>query len=564
MIAPNYNEFCAQAERHYFDFLRNEAEQPVPEEVIDHIMGCLHCREQINRLEAMLAEFKEHPAQHQMAAAAILKLHFSFVGKRVNCADVRPFLPNLLVPTMQIRIPTPITAHIDNCEQCREDSRELQDLGLSQKQLVILSQLFAEEFDADQTDCAEAREAIHDVAAMAFERTSAKTLRHLSLCVKCREKLYRFRQEIIERIKSNHQENKNPGSILACSSVKTSDVFDYSIPYGIDPESDEYAKFRKSLTAHLVGCADCLEKIQQLHKTIYTIAERPESGVVTVFHIDSTAEVEQENLYAGFPVRVDTLRASLRETADLDYPVQAHSEKFETAVKLKPATKRFKPLLKIALPAAAVLMIGIGLFYNIHTATGLGIEKIYGALEMVKNIHTINIDPDNQSVAQERWIARNAGLYVVKTKNICILSDISARVRKTKDFDTGITEQVPLNNGAMTEVTNMIHGSLHLMPFRTPSDISADAKWSEIRDPRLNLNAVNTKVYELSWDDKASYGSTIKRILRIFSDSSTNLPKKIQWFNQSLSDSEPVLESVMIIEYPDDKEMLAKAETMSF
>ena len=61
MIAPNYNKFCAEAERHYFDLLRDEAERPVPSEVINHIMGCLYCREQMSRLEAMLAECKEHP-----------------------------------------------------------------------------------------------------------------------------------------------------------------------------------------------------------------------------------------------------------------------------------------------------------------------------------------------------------------------------------------------------------------------------------------------------------------------------------------------------------------------
>ncbi len=154
MIAPNYNKFCAEAERHYFDLLRDEAERPVPSEVVDHIMGCIYCREQMSRLEAMLAECKEHPqthpAQRQMATTAILKLHFSFVGKHVNCADVRPFLPNLLVPTTQIRIPTPITAHIDNCDQCKEDSKKLQNLGLSQKQLITLSQLFADELDAER------------------------------------------------------------------------------------------------------------------------------------------------------------------------------------------------------------------------------------------------------------------------------------------------------------------------------------------------------------------------------------------------------------------------------
>jgi len=559
MIAPNYNKFCAEAERHYFDLLRDEAERPVPSEVIDHIMGCLYCREQMSRLEAMLAGCKERPqTQSQMATTAILKLHFSFVGKRVNCADARPFLPNLLAPTTQIRMPTPITAHIDNCDQCKEDSKKLQNLGLSNKQLMTLSELFADELDADETDCAAAREAIPTVVAMAFGLTDAKTLRHLSLCPKCRQELYKFRQIILEQTKVPHSENETQKSAFPCSSVGAKDVFDYCIPYGIDPASDEYAKFRKSLTTHIICCADCLDKIQQLHKAVYTIADRPESGVATVFHIDTTPNVDTENIYAGFPVRV--------EMANLDSREQTHSEKFETAIKLKSASKsnNFRPLLKMAIPAAAVLMVAVGLFINVHTAKGLGIEQIYRAIDMVKNIHISSFVADSQKPVQEVWIARSSGLYVIKTENECTLWNISNEVKKTKNLDTGTNEQASLNTDALANIKTRIYGSMNIMPFRTPSDIPANARWSEITDSELTVKTSNTKVYELSWAEKAYDGSTTQKSWRIFTDASTNLPQKIQWFKQSVSDPQPVLESIMIIEYPGDKEMLAKAEAMLF
>ncbi|MGA2322987.1 MAG: hypothetical protein ABSG22_03980 [Sedimentisphaerales bacterium] len=560
MIAPDYNKLCAEAERHYFDFLRDEAEQPVPSEVIDHITGCHHCREQMSQLEAMLAECKERPqtylAQRQMATAAILKLHFSFVGKHVNCTDARPFLPNLLAPTVQIRIPTPITAHIDNCDQCKEDSKKLQNLGLSNKQLITLSELFADELDADETDCTMAREAIPAVVAMAFNRTDAKTLRHLSLCPKCRQELYKFRQTILEQTKILHSRNEIQKSIFPCSSVGAGDVFDYCIPYGIDPTSDEYAKFRKSLTTHIVCCDECLDKIQQLHKTIYTIAERPESGVATVFHIDTTARVETESLYAGFPVRV--------EMANLGSQEQPHIEEYEKVVKLRPASKGIRPLLKIALPAAALIMLGVGLFINVHTAKGLAIEQIYRAIDMVKNIHISSFVPDNQKPVQEVWIARNSGLYVIKTENKCTLSNTSSRIQKTKDLGTGIINQTSLSSDVLAGIATKISNSLHIMPFRTPSDIPADARWSEITDSEIAVKTSNTKVYELSWTESAYDGSTTQKSWRIFTDTSTNLPQKVQWFKQSASAPQPVLESIMIIEYPGDKEMLAKAETMSF
>jgi len=560
MIAPNYNKLCVEAERHYFDFLRNEVERSVPNEVIDHIRGCHHCREQMGQLEAMLAECKEQPqiqmAQRQMATTAILKLHFSFVGKYVNCADARPFLPNLLASTTQIRMPTPITAHIDNCDQCKEDSKKLQNLDLSNKQLITLSELFADELDAGETDCTTAREAIPAVVAMAFGRTDAKTLRHLSLCPKCRQELYKSRQIILEQTKILHSRNETQKSIFPCSSVGAGDVFDYCIPYGIDPTSDEYAKFRKSLTTHIVCCDECLDKIQQLHKTIYTIAERPESGVATVFHIDTTARVEAESIYAGFPVRV--------EMVNLDSQEQPHIEEYEKVVKLKPASKNLRPLLKIALPVAAMLMLGVGLFFNVHTAKGLAIEQIYRAIDMVKNIRISNFAPDRQEPVQEVWVSRSSGLYVIKTENECTLWNISDGMKKTKHLDTGTNEQISLNTEALANIRIRIYGSIGIMPFDKSSDIPLGATWSEITDSEIAVKAGNTKVYELSCTEDAYDGSTTRKSWWIFTDTSTNLPRKIQWFKQSASDPQPVLESIVIIEYPGDEEILAKAEAMSF
>jgi len=40
--------------------------------------------------------------------------------------------------------------------------------------------------------------------------------------------------------------------------------------------------------------------------------------------------------------------------------------------------------MKRALPVAAVLMLGIGLFSAVHTAKGLGIEQIYRAIDTVR------------------------------------------------------------------------------------------------------------------------------------------------------------------------------------
>ena len=114
------------------------------------------------------------------------------------------------------------------------------------------------------------------------------------------------------------------------------------------------------------------------------------------------------------------------------------------------------------------------------------------------------------------------------------------------------------------DIATKIHSALDVMPFPTPFDIPDGSKWSEMTDSGLAFESTNTEVYELSWSETVSDGSTIQRGRRIFTDASTNLPQKIQYFKQEASDPEPVLESIMIIEYPADEEILAMAEGMSF
>src|SRR5574340_1000355 len=91
----------------------------VPEAIVRHIRRCLVCRKQIERLkEAVIGAGGETRGSRTTMTRDIidtLSLHFGCVEERVTCARVKPFLPGLLLPSVQIRIPTPITVHIDHC-----------------------------------------------------------------------------------------------------------------------------------------------------------------------------------------------------------------------------------------------------------------------------------------------------------------------------------------------------------------------------------------------------------------------------------------------------------------
>jgi hypothetical protein len=125
MIAANPNSLCDEAKLYYFDLLANEGDNLVPAFVVDHISQCQNCQEQMDRLKGVFLQTEVCDSSDQglvsAALAVMLRLHFAYIGKRVTCRTVRPFLPSLLEPSLEVRIPTPITAHLDNCRQCAED-----------------------------------------------------------------------------------------------------------------------------------------------------------------------------------------------------------------------------------------------------------------------------------------------------------------------------------------------------------------------------------------------------------------------------------------------------------
>ncbi len=256
MIAPKHNSSCGEAKLYYYDFLHDESRELIPESILNHIEQCQHCHEKTDQLKVMLSQTDAiEPEQRQVnfAVTTMLIFHFAYIGKRVTCETVRPFLPGLLDPALKIRKPTPITAHLDNCRQCVEDLEMIQRLNLDHKQLCRLSQLFAEEPGEDNISCSQAKASITAVVFMALHETNEGVLKHLCTCPDCRKLLYQYRESVRKDLLDSKEEQKES----ICEEISTTDIFDYAVPYGLDPADDQYAKFRESLTSHLRFCPTC-------------------------------------------------------------------------------------------------------------------------------------------------------------------------------------------------------------------------------------------------------------------------------------------------------------------
>lgn len=563
MIAHNFNSLCKQAELYYYDSLSGESRKPVPEFVINHINQCRYCSEQISQLKDILSQAEGYidPKQKQIngITAGWFKLHFAYVGKPVTCEMVKPFLPGLLEPLLEIKIPTPITVHLDNCRQCSEDLETIRKLNLNPKQLYRLSRLFAEKGAEDNVSCSQAQAAALTVVSMIFSATSEGILKHLCICTDCRNVIYQRRETIRNESLNSRIERKD----FPCEEILAADIFDYTVPYGFDPANDQYAKFRQALTSHIRMCPICLAKIQQLHNTVYDIAERAESGVVTIYHIDESAKTEAisktDDIYAGFPIKVEI--AGYQDQVKAEQPVSTIN--FNTALKQKVLAKNIKPLLKIGIATAAAILITTALFLNISTARAVTLKGIYKAIEKVKNVHILSFVPDKKEPVQEQWVSRTLNVNMIKTEKESVLWDIASKVKKVKPRDGNSVETTMLSAKMITGIQNSITGSLGLMPFYSISEIPNEAEWRRADDKSVEITN-KIEVYDLVWVEKIYGGYLVSKKWRFFVDPETNLPQRVECYKKSDPNSEYILESINTVECLDDSEMQKVIEGASF
>jgi len=549
MIAFDPDSLCREAKTYYYDFLYDESRKSIPQRFIEHIEGCTNCQGSINKLVAALSQAEEHsePEQeeHSSAVATMLRLHLAYIGEHVTCDMVKPFLPGLLHPALEIRIPTPITAHLDNCRECTEDLEKIRELGLNREQLCRLSQLFAQEAMGDSMSCSQAHASILAVASMALHETTKEVLKHLCRCRECRDALYQYRETVLDQ----YLREKSGQEGFPCNEVSAADLFDYVIPYGLDPANDQYARFRPSFASHTRCCPACLTRMQHLHSTIYTIAERAESDVVTIYRIadsDKTEAVtESDDLYAGFPIQVEvTSRGNAAKTRH-SVPIIG----LGATLKQRFSRMNLISLAKVA-TVAAVVFVAITLLLNSPTARGVSLQSIYKAVETVKNVHISKLVPDKAEPIQEKWVSQTLAIYLTKTGNRFDLIDIYRREGKSKMTDSDETKTFPLTPASIATFERKIMSiSQELVPFGGPSDIPAGAIWSRVAGASSGTNGHSLELYDLTWIEEDYSSPRVFKRWRVSIDPKTDLPHEVKLYRRSADDSKYRLETVIVVEY---------------
>jgi hypothetical protein len=367
---------------------------------------------------------------------------------------------------------------------------------------------------------------------MDFRRTNAEVLKHLSTCSDCRKELFQYREGLCQKL----SDDGNDQGKIPCDAVSPSDVYDYAFPYGIDPSDDEYAEFREPLASHLGGCPRCLAKVQELQQAIFNIAERPETKIVTVYHVDEPAGVKAKS------------------------DVQSKTIHFTTRLKQTVSSPKVKPWLKTGAAAAAVVLVGIILMSNEPTVEADSLSQMRTAIEKARNLHISTFGSDKE-LTQELWVSRSQGFYIFKSKKEIILSDLTNKVQKVRRRDSNEIVKKDLPDGIFAEIEGNAAEFLNLIPRIPVSEGQKELNWGRVTNDVPGTDNENDQVYDLVWTDTSSIGSSRIYRRRYFVDPETSLPNKIELKKKSSVDDEYTLVSEIIVEQISDGEMQTAVET---
>jgi len=544
MVAFDGSELCGRAEEYYHDFLEDENSRAVPQVVAEHIRQCDRCQRRLNRLrESLCAVESGGPSlqsQQDKGLIGTLQSHFELLGERLNCGRVKAFLPGLLVPSLKVRIPTPVTVHVDQCPACAADLESLRALGLEAEQLARLSRLYADSAGSGFWACVRTQSRFSMGWSGSLDRMDAETLNHLCVCPRCRNRLYQLRQRRLDRERRDLVGQEG----IRCSDIAPADVFDCVVPYGGRGRSGENAGERKC-RGHLRFSPHCLEKAQQLHRTVYGILERPDSSVVTVCTTRSDAGVvaeEVESVYEGYAIDVQVLR---RE------PQRVVGAAFGPRV-----SARLRPIFKPALMAAAVIPLAIIFFLSSPEASGLNPAQVNRMVCEAPNVHVLVFGEDMAAPKQELWASKGERLLISETAGKSVVFELAlgrvSVVRRVEGVG-GLVQTGPVEGASAERHMDSLLGLSLDTPLR-------EAEMEPVAD--LTEAGTRFEVYELQWQLSTVGGSLRPHRWRVYVDSATRRPGKAEFFTWDPLEEVWVLDETRRFEYPDEEAVRRHADAL--
>jgi len=545
MVAFDGSGLCDRAEGYYHDLLEDDGSPAVPLEVVEHVRRCNHCRQRLEcfreTLLAMEQEGEALQSQEDRNLVGELEAQFEFLGEPLTCARTKRFLPNLLVPGMQIRIPTPVTVHVDQCSECARDLESLRALHLGSAQLARLGRLYAEGAPHGLRVCLRVQSTSMRGRRGSLEQADAHVVDHLCVCARCRNRVYQQRQRMLER----EGFTASREGILDCIGISDGDLFDFIVPYGNSALAEGEGRPR-SCAEHILSCPRCLAKAQQLHRTVYGVMERPDSGVVTVYRTRSNrpeSVVPAESPYSEYPVDVQVIRRGAEELVNPNARIRGFA--------------KLKPVFRIALTAAAVIPVALVFIMSARSALGLTPRQLNETTVKSPYIHVTIFGQDLQRPPKEEiWASPSLRLVVSENPLGRAVTDL-ARGRTEFIPTPGLTQVVP------SEETRL--GVARRTLSRIVGGIVGEGRWNSELSRRGDVveDGVRLEVYEMPLELMVGFNTSRrseKWVVYVHPDSGRPVRTEILGWNQVEGAME--VEEIRRFEYPTEGEFMQQLESL--
>jgi len=217
---------------------------------------------------------------------------------------------------------------------------------------------------------------------------------------------------------------------------------------------------------------------------------------------------------------------------------------------------------RFAVPAAiaALILLAFTLFVSIRTEQVVNIERIYGALSEVENIHISEFQTGRTSPDQQVWASETLGVKLFKTEAgnqaQYTLWDTQNRVKMIKFLSTNSVQTVSITQQMLAELDKSAAGSADMVPFSDINDIPDEVQWDRIDDREVSVAIPGTNAYDLTWIVKSAGSQAVMyRKWRVFAEDRTNLPKRIEWYAKSRPEDEYGFVKFIVIAYPGEDEI---------
>jgi hypothetical protein len=344
---------------------------------------------------------------------------------------------------------------------------------------------------------------------------------------------------------------------LSCEELSLRSLFEYCMPYGIDPADGRTGDLKPERAAHVSACPKCLAKVQSLHKTICGIAQREPSSVATRFtfqgRVAEQAELEPAALAGDWAVNVEVYRSipepqALSETVSL--PVTPKQPK--TRLNLM----RF--VRPVAIAAAAVLLISV-LFLNAPAAKAVDLGQVYEAIAKIKNVCITRFEAGKTQPYQKEWVSQTMNIRMFRNtegEEELALWDIANGVKKAKSFASLEVKTTEPPAKVLERFSNAVANSFGLMPFATMTDVPKDAQWTWVSDAEAAAVVPGAEVYDLTWVE-VNNDTEWARKMRYWVDRATGLPRRSEYYRKDDVDGQYVLTMTVEVEYPAESEIQA-------